>query len=193
MAGRRGRGSRRRATNRGGLWWVLALAVLAAAVVIGARVLHVPGPPPTSRAGMVLFFVRYANGGRTGALVEVPRPAVSGVADARVEAALRRLLAGPSAAERAKGIVSEIPTGTGLRSVTLNGDVAAVDLTAAFSAGGGSTSMLARVWQVVYTATQVPEVRAVQILIGGRHVRALGGEGVMIDRPIERPASMPAF
>jgi spore germination protein GerM len=193
MAGRRGRGARRRTTRRGGVWWVLALAALAAAVVIGARVLHVAGPRPASRPGMVLFFVRYSDGGRTGALVEVPRPAVSGSADARVEAALRRLLAGPSAAERANGIVSEIPTGTGLRRVILNGDVAAVDLTAAFSAGGGSTSMLARVWQVVYTATQIPEVHAVQILIGGRHLRALGGEGVMIDRPIERPASMPAL
>ncbi|HYM69104.1 MAG TPA: GerMN domain-containing protein [bacterium] len=193
MAGRRGRGTRRRAMKRGGVWWVLALAALAAAVVIGARVLHVAGPPPTSRAGMDLFFVRYSDGGRTGGLVAVQRPAVSGVADARVEAALRRLLVGPSAAERAKGIVSEVPAGTGLRRVTLSGGVATVDLTAAFSAGGGSTSMLARVWQVVYTATQIPEVHAVQILIGGRHVRALGGEGVMIDRPIERPASMPAF
>jgi spore germination protein GerM len=172
---------------------VLVLAAIAGAVVIGARVLHVAGPRPVSREGMVLFFVRYSDGGRTGGLVGVQRPAASGVAAARVEAALRRLLAGPSVAERAKGIVSEIPTGTGLRSVTLNGDVAAVDLTAAFSAGGGSTSMLARVWQVVYTATGIPEVHAVQILIAGRHVAALGGEGVMIDRPIARPASMPSF
>jgi len=140
-----------------------------------------------------VYFVRYANSGGEGTLVSVRRPATGRSADARVAAALRALLAGPSPEERRQGLVSEVPIGTGLRSVQLRGGVATVDLTPAFAQGGGSASMLARVWQLVYTATQVPEARAVQITLDGRRVAALGGEGVMVDRPIARPASVPTF
>ncbi|HXX36660.1 MAG TPA: GerMN domain-containing protein [bacterium] len=193
MTARRRRATKRRGANTSGLWWALAAVVIVAALVTGARVLRWPRPPAGPRAGIEVFFVRYSEGGRTGALVTVRRPATPGPVDVRVAAALRELLAGPSAEERGRGIVSEIPPGTGLRSVHVHGSTATIDLTAAFANGGGSTSMLARLWQVVYTATQTSGIHAVQILIGGRHEQALGGEGVAIDRPIERPASMPVL
>jgi spore germination protein GerM len=46
--------------------------------------------------------------------------------------------------------------------------------------------MQARVWQVVYTATQFPEARAAEILIEGRRVEFLGGEGIPLAGPLER-------
>lgn len=111
----------------------------------------------------------------------------------RVEEALRALLAGPTPEERGHGISSEIPAGTALRGVQIQRGVAAVDLTSAFSRGGGSSSMLARVWQVVYTATEVRGVSAVQITLDGRRVQALGGEGIPIGTPLHRPAAVPTF
>jgi germination protein M len=160
------------------------LAAAAAAVrLLGPR--HAPS--------LEVFFVQYGPSGRVGSLVMVRRPAAPGSRDARLEAALRALLAGPSPEERKRGLVSEIPPDTSLRDAHVDGRVAVVDLTAPFAGGGGSTSMLARVWQVVYTATQVPGVDAVQILVEGRRVQALGGEGLLIGAPLRRPASLPTF
>jgi len=189
---RRRRGAGRKPAGRRGAWLVVAVVVAAAALVAG-RVIHLPGGSRGARAGTEVWFVRYTDGGRAGTLAGVPRPVASGDTGMRVDAALRALLQGPSAAERARGLVSEIPPGTLLRHVRVRDGVAEVDLSASFGGGGGTTSMTARLWQVVYTATQFPQVHAVQILLGGRRVPALGGEGLMIDRPIARPASPPAF
>ncbi len=51
---------------------------------------------------------------------------------------------------------------------------------AAFATGGGSFSMLARVAQVVFTATQFSTVERVVLLLEGRPIEALGGEGLVL-------------
>lgn len=185
----------RRPGRRAGRWirrsralvWAVALLAVAAAVV-AVRLL---GPRPAST--VQVFFVEYGPSGRVGSLVAVRRPVASGSPEARLVAALEALLLGPSPEERRRGLVSEIPVGTTLRGVRVEGGVAIVDLSRAFGGGGGSTSMLARVWQVVYTATQVPGVTAVQILLDGRRVQTLGGEGLLIGTPLRRPATVPTF
>lgn len=112
----------------------------------------------------------------------VPRtPAVA-------RAALRALLRGPTAAERRAGFGSVIPAGTALRSVSIDRGVATVDLTGRFQAGGGSLSMLLRVAQVVFTATQFPSVQRVAFRLDGRPVEAIGGEGVIVAPPVGRLA-----
>jgi spore germination protein GerM len=140
-----------------------------------------------------VFFVRYEGGGHSGTLVPVRHPAKRGEAEERLSSALRDLLAGPTPDERRRGLTSEIPSGTGLRGVRVGQGIVTVDLTSAFGRGGGSTSMLARVWQVVYTASQLPGTPDVQILLDGRRVPALGGEGVMIGTPLRRPHAIPVF
>ena len=197
-ARRRGAPTRRRSRQRAGSrpWWLLILVVVIVGGLIAARLLRTPGPEPrrvSPEASLDVFFVRYTGPAETGTLVEVHRPAPPGGPETRTASALRALLAGPSAAERREGLVSEVPPGTALRSVHVSGGTATVDLSASFAEGGGSTSTLGRVWQLVYTATQTPDVTAVQITIDGRRVRALGGEGVMVDAPIGRPSSMPSF
>lgn len=112
---------------------------------------------------------------------------------ARLRAAMNALLAGPTDAERAAGLLTAIPPGTRLRGVEIRGRVAYVDLSGDVESGGGSSSMLGRLWQIVYTATQFPRVRQVRILIDGQERGALGGEGVLIDRPLARPAEPPTF
>ena len=176
----RGRGSARRQRSS----WVPALVVLAvvAAVVAWWVVLHRPSE-------VDVFFVRFEAAGRKASLEAVRRPAPRGSVEARLDAALRVLLAGPGT----RDLVTEIPPGTALLGVRVEAGTATVNFSQSYATGGGSTSMLGRVWQVVYTATQFPATPAVQILIEGHRVEALGGEGVMIGAPLRRPASPPSF
>src|SRR5437588_2823832 len=101
----------------------------------------------------------------------------------------RSLLDGPHDAR----FHTEIPQGTALLGASVRDGVVTVDVSPAFASGGGSTSMLGRVWQVVYTATQFPDAPAAQILINGRRVEALGGEGILIGAPLRRPDVPPSF
>jgi spore germination protein GerM len=138
-----------------------------------------------------VFFVGAANGAAT--IVPVERDVRGRGAETILRGALEALLAGPTPEDRAKGLTSEIPAGVSLRGVTVREGVASIDLTQAFASGGGSSSMQGRLWQVVYTATQLPAARQVRILIEGQERQALGGEGLLIDRPIVRPPSFPRF
>jgi spore germination protein GerM len=88
--------------------------------------------------------------------------------------------------------MTEIPAGVRLLGLSVRDGIAVIDLTDAVTSGGGSSSMQGRVWQIVYTGTQLG-VRQVRILINGAERQALGGEGVLIDRPIGRPPAFPRF
>lgn len=103
-----------------------------------------------------------------------------------LKAALLQLLAGPTPAEKALGMTSQIPAATRLRGVTVKANVAVVDLTSAFGTGGGTLSMTNRIAQVVYTCTQFQGIDAVTFLMDGKPVDALGGEGIIIDQPQTR-------
>lgn len=179
-------------------WIIIVGAVLVAAALLAGRMLRAPihVRPPTPAPGQIqvqVYFVRAASGRRPLMLAAVRRRVVIAPAEALAASTLRALLDGPTRGERSRGLVSEIPPGTALRSVTIQGGLATVDLGVSFAQGGGTTSMQARVWQVVYTATQFPKVSSVQLLIGGRRVDTLGGEGLLIGAPLHRPPSMPTF
>ncbi|WP_199547219.1 GerMN domain-containing protein [Streptomyces sp. N35] len=107
-------------------------------------------------------------------------------APATAAEALRALLAGPSRTERAQGRTTAIPSGTVLRSVAVEDRVATVDLSSRYDDGGGSLSMRARVAQVVFTATRSPAVHKVRFELDGKPVTTLGGEGIVLNRPVSR-------
>ncbi|HEX5800362.1 MAG TPA: serine hydrolase, partial [Gaiellaceae bacterium] len=113
-------------------------------------------------------------------------PAARALPDGSAAATLRALLEGPTAEELETGLTSNIPTGTRLRSVSVAGGTATVDLTEAFAAGGGSLSMAGRLAQVTYTLTELPQVERVVYLLGGEPLTALGGEGLLVDGPQTR-------
>ena len=119
-------------------------------------------------------------------VLPVRRTAPHTVAVAR--AALQALLAGPTAAERRRGYTTAIPAGTRLLGLSLARGVLTVDLTRRFQSGGGSSSMLLRVAQIVYTATRFPSIERVAFRLDGKPVNAIGGEGVMVAPPVGRAA-----
>ena len=101
-------------------------------------------------------------------------------------AAMESLLAGPEPREQAAAVGSQIPAGTQLLGLSVEGGVATVDLTSEFESGGGSASMNMRIAQVVYTLTQFPTIKGVLFELDGQHVDVLGGEGVVVDEPVTR-------
>jgi germination protein M len=116
-----------------------------------------------------------------------------GVAERRVPqtkavaaAAMRELCVGPTAAERAAGLSTAIPSGTAFGGIRLRDGVALVDLSSAYDSGGGSLSMTARIAQVVYTLTQFPGIKAVSFALDGEPISTLGGEGVAVAPPQRR-------
>lgn len=145
-------------------------------------------PVPTE---VTVYFTRSVENEAT--LAPVVRTVRARSVETKLREAYRALLAGPTAEERAGGLDSEIPPGTALRGIAVGRGVAVADFTADLERGGGSSSMQGRVWQIVYTGTQFSGVRRVQILIERRERTALGGEGVLIEEPIARPAEVPRF
>jgi hypothetical protein len=86
------------------------------------------------------------------------------------EAAVRQLVAGPTAAEVKRGLRTYVPSGTKVLRVTVAKGLATVDLDARFVAGQDDYSLLARLSQLVRTVTGVQGARRVQLLIDGAKV-----------------------
>jgi len=102
------------------------------------------------------------------------------------KAAVRELLAGPTAEEASSGLSTAIPTGSRLLGLTIRHGTADVNLNAAYESGGGSLSMTARLMQMVFTLTQFVPVHGVRFQINDKPVSSFGGEGVVLDNPVSR-------
>lgn len=136
-------------------------------------------PAPTAPGlGLRIYLVRDEKVGV--AARQVPKTAQV------AQAAMRELLAGPSASERSWGFSTTIPAGTRLNGVTVRDGLATVDLSPEFERGGGSLSMQLRAAQVVFTLTQFRSVNRVAFRIDGKPLRMLGGEGLILDPPTTR-------
>lgn len=124
--------------------------------------------------------------GGNPALVPVLRTVPKSPATAR--AAMKALLAGPSAKERAASprITTLVPAGTELLGIEISGGLATVDLSAEFASGGGSFSVRGRLAQVAYTMTQFTTVDRVSFKLDGKPVSVFSSDGIVLDKPVTR-------
>lgn len=142
-----------------------------------------PQPGPRTRQGR-LFFIAVSSEGRIqlkGVIRAVQYQ------DAPLTSTLEALLAGPSPSEVNQGLISLISPETQLRKVYVKADTAYLDFSEAFRFNSlGREGMIAQLKQVVYSATEFPTVKKVQILIEGKASDYLGPEGVYIGKPLAR-------
>jgi hypothetical protein len=151
-----------------------------------------PSASPAATTAVRIYLFQPDPAGGDAHLVPVTRsvPSTRAVATA----AVRELLAGPAPDEAR--LLTMIPAGSQLLGITIDGSVATVDLTGTFESGGGSASMLGRLAQLVYTATQFSTVDAVRLRLDGKPVDSIGGEGVIVGAGLGRTAgtgSLPAI
>lgn len=106
----------------------------------------------------------------------------SGGTEAALTTAIATLLTEPSD----KALTSVIPAGTQLRSLKVEPNGIHIDLSQAFTAGGGSASMVGRVAQILYTATSLKPTAPVFLSVEGKPLETLGGEGLMLSQPMTR-------
>ncbi|MEH1887389.1 GerMN domain-containing protein [Nostoc sp.] len=118
-------------------------------------------------------------------VVLVPQPVkvASILPNQPLEAAFQSLLAGPTT--EATGSTT-IPKGTKLLGLKSENNEVHVNLSEDFTSGGGSTSMMGRVGQVVYTATSLNPKAKVYIDVNGKPLDVLGGEGLELQQPLTR-------
>lgn len=120
------------------------------------------------------------------ALVPVGRHLEANSTAARLEAAVQALIAGPTPEEATRGLFSAVPKGTRMLGLSLKGMQVTLNLSAAFSQGGGSGEMLARLNQLFYTLTQPTKVGSVKLEVEGRPVTVFSTEGLMVANPWRR-------
>ncbi|MBD0262318.1 MAG: GerMN domain-containing protein [Tolypothrix sp. Co-bin9] len=114
--------------------------------------------------------------------VQVQGKASGDKPDQVLEVVFQSLLAGPTEGTGS----TTIPKGTKLQSLKVENDGIHVNLSNEFTTGGGSTSMIGRVGQVVYTATTLNPNAKVYIEVNGKKLETLGGEGLEVEQPLTR-------
>lgn len=108
--------------------------------------------------------------------------------DATLRAALAvdRLRELPEPFNLPPGFATAIPDQAAWRDFQVSDGVATIDFPAEFESGGGSMAMITRLAQVVFTATQFPDVDSVLFKIDGEVVDVFSGEGILLDGPQTR-------
>ena len=111
--------------------------------------------------------------------VSVVRPInVSKVSTIELTTEMTKALRNAAHSNLVKGEASEIPVGTRLLGAKVVGDRAYVNLSGAFTSGGGSRSMLYRLSEVKSAVAKVSPVLQLHLLINGKEVPYIGGEGL---------------
>lgn len=111
-----------------------------------------------------------------------------------MEIVLRALIAGPSPDEAANSFGSNIDPDTRLLGVSIESDIATVDISSESPAGGfsyeqGQGISPHRLAQLVFTVTQFPFVRGVKFELDGRPVKVRSWEEFGLGGVLDRPAT----
>lgn len=101
----------------------------------------------------------------------------------KLQYALTSLIMGPTQNEKAKGIYSEVPTGTVIKAINETSDKVIIDLSSEFVTGGGTDSVYKRLYQLIKTVNRNSEKPA-YLYIDGKQADVIGGDGIMITQPL---------
>ena len=130
-----------------------------------------------------LYFIQVD---RVGAILRVRAERSLPVSNSPMTDVIHALIAGPSAEESRRGLISLIPPETRMLSATVRGNTAYISFNEDFQYNTyGVEGYVNQLRQIVFTVTEFPNVNDVQILIEGRRVDFLG-EGVWIGSPLSR-------
>ena len=99
-----------------------------------------------------------------------------------LKTALESLLAGSTDPQQ----ITTIPQGTELLDLTVDKEGVKINLSQEFTTGGGSTSMIGRLAQTLYTSTSLDPNAKVWLTIDGQPLEVLGEEGLEVEQPITR-------
>jgi len=139
-------------------------------------------PPPETRE-RALYFIQVD---RSGQINRVKANRKLPVSDSPLTDVIKALIAGPSAGEKNSGLISLIPPATKLLSASVRGSTAYISFNEEFQYNTyGVEGYAGQLRQIVFTATEFPNITDVQILIEGRRIDYLG-EGVWVGSPVSR-------
>lgn len=142
--------------------------------------------PPAKPAEIRERGVYFTQVEKDGTILRLKVNRAIAVSNSPLQDSLTVLLAGPTVEEQRRGIISLIPPNTRVLSSTIRGSTAYISFSEEFQYNTyGVEGYAAQLKQIVWTATEFPTVKDVQILIEGRRVDYLG-EGIWIGSPVGR-------
>lgn len=131
-----------------------------------------------------LFFVRVNDEGKIS-FKSVLRPISA--SSPPLLTSIQALIEGPLPGEISAHLLSLIPEGTEIISARIEDEIAFLNFNEQFRFNTlGIEGYSSQIEQVVYTATEFPNIQKVQFLIEGQRVSYLGGEGFWIGEPLGR-------
>lgn len=142
-----------------------------------------PPATPSSVADRALYFIRVDD---DGAILRIRVARSMPASSSPLADTIGLLLRGPTADERNRGLISLIPPGTSLLRARIRGSTAYLSFSEDFQFNTyGVEGYIGQLRQIIWTATEFPNIKDVQILIEDRRVDYLG-EGIGIGSPLNR-------
>ena len=137
---------------------------------------------PVQKVYVTIFFIGQ-NANKEEVYKAVNREYDKTVDGSKIKFAIQSLISGPKQNERAKGVYSEIPSGTRILSVNETADKVVINLNSEFEQGGGTESIYKRLNQIIKTAKRNTN-KPVYLYLNGVKAEVIGGEGIMITQPL---------
>lgn len=101
--------------------------------------------------------------------------------------AARELIIGPTENELQQGFMTELPKKVRVLGIHKQGSTAVINFSPELqNYGGGSARVRGLVAQIVFTLSDIHGIKQVQILVSGKKEVVLGGEGLVLDKPLSR-------
>lgn len=139
-------------------------------------------PPPATRAVDGQLAVYWIESSKNK-LIAVPIAIKAQSNDEAIASVINMLITeNPPESE----LYSAIPTNTKVLSATTKNKEIRINLSKAFTSGGGSASMQGRIIQVLYTATTLEPDAKVFLSVEGKPLKLIGGEGLEVLQPMTR-------